>query len=210
MTPETGGRGCAKCQHHVPDLSAANDEELYAILSGGDAPKCARFRPDQLDRVVLPRWSDPVVALQLLALCAAAPALAKDVETGSVWVPIVSGDESGVHDGSVRFVYGNWTTIASGPGTSCSPMIAQFLKPEYEVFGLIRAVPEEPIQLPSSVPVESIPALQEEFFPKEEPGPKEPEKDDKRLTQPAALTERRRLGVGAFAELFRSWFGGLV
>lgn len=53
MSAREGGRFCSSCQHEVADLTHATDNELLRLF-GGDAepPKCARFDPSQLDRVL--------------------------------------------------------------------------------------------------------------------------------------------------------------
>ncbi|MBL7953271.1 MAG: hypothetical protein JNM62_16310 [Flavobacteriales bacterium] len=53
MSTRQDGRFCSSCQHEVADLTHATDNELLRLF-GGDAepPKCARFDPRQLDRVL--------------------------------------------------------------------------------------------------------------------------------------------------------------
>lgn len=56
MTPgsEAGmaERFCDSCQHSVADLTTATDAELVALFTGDAKPKCARFDPRQLERVL--------------------------------------------------------------------------------------------------------------------------------------------------------------
>src|SRR5689334_16732797 len=52
MTPAAKGRHCAQCDHVVADLTRATDAELVALFSSEARPKCARFDPRQLDRVM--------------------------------------------------------------------------------------------------------------------------------------------------------------
>jgi len=52
MKPETSGRFCSQCAHTVADLTRSSDAELIAMLRKEAFPKCARFDPAQLDRVM--------------------------------------------------------------------------------------------------------------------------------------------------------------
>ncbi len=52
MKSETNGRFCSQCAHTVADLTRATDAELIAMLRKEAFPKCARFDPAQLDRVM--------------------------------------------------------------------------------------------------------------------------------------------------------------
>lgn len=52
MSVRDGARFCGSCQHDVADLTRATDGELLRLFGGGDVPKCARFDPRQLDRVL--------------------------------------------------------------------------------------------------------------------------------------------------------------
>lgn len=203
MTPETGGRGCAKCQHHVPDLSAANDEELYAILSDGDAPKCARFRPDQLDRLVLPRWSDPVVALQVLVLSASTQAVAEESSSASPSLPNTVGNAIQEFDLPVNFVLGDVKLIPAGSGTIC-PTFGPGAEYVFGGLGLQFVPPTIQSPLVMVVPRGGSETV---LISRERKSPPEPDDRERRPAQPVALTERRRFNIRAFAGLFRSWFG---
>lgn len=52
MTPAQGARFCDSCQHSVADLTRATDAELVALFTSDAKPKCARFDPRQLERVL--------------------------------------------------------------------------------------------------------------------------------------------------------------
>lgn len=58
MTPDPGSeagrapRFCDSCQHSVADLTTASDAELVALFTSDARPKCARFDPRQLERVL--------------------------------------------------------------------------------------------------------------------------------------------------------------
>jgi len=58
MTPHPGSeagrapRFCDSCQHSVADLTTASDAELVALFTSDSKPKCARFDPRQLERVL--------------------------------------------------------------------------------------------------------------------------------------------------------------
>lgn len=70
MTPDGDsgpkGRFCASCQHSVADLTRATDAELVALFSSDARPKCARFDPRQLDRLL----GDPEPARRALPVAA--------------------------------------------------------------------------------------------------------------------------------------------
>lgn len=84
MTPATKGRHCEQCDHTVADLTRATDAELVALFSSDARPKCARFDPRQLDRIMSnepPQRASaiPVAAFtSLLAVAAGSEALAQD------------------------------------------------------------------------------------------------------------------------------------
>ncbi|MEO8068586.1 MAG: carboxypeptidase-like regulatory domain-containing protein [Flavobacteriales bacterium] len=72
MRAQPVGRFCDSCQHTVTDLTRASDAELVALFSGDARPKCARFDPAQLDRVLASeRERNPVHALQATVLSSA-------------------------------------------------------------------------------------------------------------------------------------------
>lgn len=88
MTPGTrpeAGRGerfCGSCQHHVADLTRATDAELLALFTSDARPRCARFDPQQLDRLLgeagPARSPVPVAAFtSLLAVAAGQDAMAQ-------------------------------------------------------------------------------------------------------------------------------------
>jgi hypothetical protein len=82
MTPQENARFCASCQHSVADLTRATDAELVAIFSSYARPKCARFDPRQLDRLLgdpeASRRALPVAAFtSLLAVAAGQEAVAQ-------------------------------------------------------------------------------------------------------------------------------------
>lgn len=82
MTPQDKGRHCAKCAHVVADLTTATDAELVALFTSDARPKCARFDPRQLDRLLSPRPERssalPIAAFgSLLAVAAGQEALAQ-------------------------------------------------------------------------------------------------------------------------------------
>jgi len=58
MNPQPGSasgmtaRFCDSCQHSVADLTTASDAELVALFTSDAKPKCARFDPRQLERVL--------------------------------------------------------------------------------------------------------------------------------------------------------------
>lgn len=53
MSARVRGRFCSSCQHEVADLTHATDGELLHLFAGdNEPPKCARFDPRQLDRVL--------------------------------------------------------------------------------------------------------------------------------------------------------------
>src|SRR5262245_51571681 len=52
MKPETNGRFCDSCQHVVMDLTRASDAELVRLFTSDTKPTCARFDPNQLERVL--------------------------------------------------------------------------------------------------------------------------------------------------------------
>lgn len=81
MTPDAAspagkGRHCAQCDHVVADLTQATDAQLVALFTSDAKPKCARFDPAQLDRVLgapeAPRQAGalPVAAFTTLAAVA--------------------------------------------------------------------------------------------------------------------------------------------
>lgn len=82
MTPQENARFCASCQHSVADLTRATDAELVALFSSDARPKCARFDPRQLDRLLgdpePSRRALPVAAFtSLLAVAAGQEAVAQ-------------------------------------------------------------------------------------------------------------------------------------
>jgi hypothetical protein len=86
MTPSTDGRHCSRCQHTVADLTTASDAELMVVLTGDNAPHCARFHPAQLDRVLRPERSRsgllPIAAFtSLLALACGTETIAQGGST---------------------------------------------------------------------------------------------------------------------------------
>ena len=50
--PGRAPRFCDSCQHSVADLTTATDAELVALFTSDTKPKCARFDPRQLERVL--------------------------------------------------------------------------------------------------------------------------------------------------------------
>lgn len=52
MKPSKQGRHCAQCDHVVADLTRATDAELLVLFTSDAKPKCARFDPQQLERVL--------------------------------------------------------------------------------------------------------------------------------------------------------------
>lgn len=52
MSRREQGRHCAQCDHVVADLTRATDQELLALFTSDAKPKCARFDPRQLDRMI--------------------------------------------------------------------------------------------------------------------------------------------------------------
>lgn len=88
MTPHPGSeagrasRFCDNCQHSVADLTTATDAELVALFTSDAKPKCARFDPRQLERVLgdpqPSRHSLPIAAFSsLLAVAAGQEAVAQ-------------------------------------------------------------------------------------------------------------------------------------
>ncbi len=86
MTPGSDagvtGRFCDSCQHSVADLTRATDAELVALFTSDTRPKCARFDPRQLDRLLgdpgPSRSALPVAAFtSLLAVAAGQEAMAQ-------------------------------------------------------------------------------------------------------------------------------------
>src|SRR5882672_7401434 len=83
MTPAAKGRHCAQCDHTVADLTRASDAELIALFTSDAKPKCARFDPRQLDRVMSPEETQrssaiPVAAFtSLLAVAGGTEAVAQ-------------------------------------------------------------------------------------------------------------------------------------
>jgi hypothetical protein len=84
MTPHPGSesgrapRFCDSCQHSVADLTKATDAELVALFTGDAKPKCARFDPRQLERVLgeIPTTRNhalPIAAFSSLLAVAAGP-----------------------------------------------------------------------------------------------------------------------------------------
>lgn len=68
MSEWEGGRFCGSCQHEVADLTHATDTELLRLFGGeAEAPKCARFDPRQLDRVLRPAHERQASALPIAA-----------------------------------------------------------------------------------------------------------------------------------------------
>jgi hypothetical protein len=53
MTPDQQGRFCTHCQKTVVDFTAMTDEQVLAHLQRTGGPNCGRFRPDQLNRVLV-------------------------------------------------------------------------------------------------------------------------------------------------------------
>ena len=87
MTPQHGARFCDSCQHSVADLTTASDAELVALFTGDAKPKCARFDPRQLERVLgeaptSRQHALPIAAFSsLLAVAAGQEAVAQGDET---------------------------------------------------------------------------------------------------------------------------------
>jgi hypothetical protein len=52
MQQENTGRFCESCQHTVMDLTTATDADLVRLFTSDARPKCARFDPQQLERVL--------------------------------------------------------------------------------------------------------------------------------------------------------------
>jgi hypothetical protein len=86
MTPGSAAgmtaRFCDSCQHSVADLTRATDAELVALFTSDSRPKCARFDPRQLDRLLgapePSRSALPVAAFtSLLAVAAGQEAVAQ-------------------------------------------------------------------------------------------------------------------------------------
>ncbi|MCC7502239.1 MAG: carboxypeptidase-like regulatory domain-containing protein [Flavobacteriales bacterium] len=82
MTPQQGARFCDTCQHSVADLTTASDAELVALFTSDAKPKCARFDPRQLERVLgdpqPSRHTLPIAAFSsLLAVAAGQEAMAQ-------------------------------------------------------------------------------------------------------------------------------------
>jgi hypothetical protein len=83
MTPEKDARFCDSCQHSVADLTKATDAELVALFTSDAKPKCARFDPRQLERVLGEAPSSrshalPIAAFSsLLAVAAGQEAMAQ-------------------------------------------------------------------------------------------------------------------------------------
>lgn len=82
MTLEPGARFCDSCQHSVADLTKATDAELVTLFTGDAKPKCARFDPRQLERVLgdpqPSRHTLPIAAFSsLLAVAAGQEAMAQ-------------------------------------------------------------------------------------------------------------------------------------
>jgi hypothetical protein len=89
MTPHPGSeagsapRFCDSCQHSVADLTTASDAELVALFTSDAKPKCARFDPRQLERVLGEAPSSrshalPIAAFSsLLAVAAGQEAMAQ-------------------------------------------------------------------------------------------------------------------------------------
>ena len=76
LSPAGKGRHCAQCDHVVADLTRASDAQLVALFTSDAKPKCARFDPAQLDRLLgaaeAPRQAGalPVAAFTTLAAVA--------------------------------------------------------------------------------------------------------------------------------------------
>ncbi|MBS1581668.1 MAG: hypothetical protein JST66_05640 [Bacteroidetes bacterium] len=118
MPAVEGGRSCGACAHVVPDLTRMTDADLAALVARNALPTCARFRADQLDRVLHTPAPGPLhlaVMSSLLLLPAGADAKKKSA------APQDTGDRPPRTDpratGTIEFVMGD----IAAPETFCKP-----------------------------------------------------------------------------------------
>jgi hypothetical protein len=203
MGATSGGRSCAKCQHTVPDLTQASDDEIIELLSRKDAPHCARFRSDQVDRTTHAKTPDPVLALQLLALAAATPLAVEAEDRTSDKGPTVSVN-SPISPTVVTFVMGD---VWVGPDEGTIFKYAQ-IQECLPIYGLIvgveqvkEVVPQQPAKpVFHAVPVPAIPERDQQ--------------EDRNGIPPSmnplvAVLERKLGVVRSIADAARSVFGWL-